>query len=206
VSQSIEICVPDIGDFDEVEVVEILIAKGDVVEVDDPLVSIESDKATMEIPSTHAGMVSELRVVEGDRVSEGSVLVLLDVEFSCFSTSKMSLRPNRANRRLQRPLRNLRSERLSRRPLTVALSRKPLAPQTLRFLGAPRTKKSAPPAYPSRREPLGDRCRQLRRIRFPTAPDRFMRVHSSGVMRASWASHSKKRRGRVHISVSSSMT
>jgi pyruvate dehydrogenase E2 component (dihydrolipoamide acetyltransferase) len=80
VSQSIEICVPDIGDFDEVEVVEILIAKGDVVEVDDPLVSIESDKATMEIPSTHAGMVSELRVVEGDRVSEGSVLVLLDVE------------------------------------------------------------------------------------------------------------------------------
>ncbi len=77
--QSLEICVPDIGDFDEVEVVELLVAKGDVVEFDDPLISVESDKATMEIPSTAAGTVAELRVSEGDRVSEGSVLVVLDV-------------------------------------------------------------------------------------------------------------------------------
>jgi pyruvate dehydrogenase E2 component (dihydrolipoyllysine-residue acetyltransferase) len=79
-TQSIEICVPDIGDFDEVEVVEILVSKGDVVAIDDPLVSIESDKATMEIPSPAAGTISELRVSEGDRVSEGSVLALLDAE------------------------------------------------------------------------------------------------------------------------------
>jgi len=78
--QSLEICVPDIGDFDEVEVVELLVAKGDVVEFDDPLISVESDKATMEIPSTAAGVVAELRVSEGDRVSEGSVLVVLDVD------------------------------------------------------------------------------------------------------------------------------
>jgi pyruvate dehydrogenase E2 component (dihydrolipoamide acetyltransferase) len=74
----VEICVPDIGDFDEVEVVEILVAKGDHVTFEDPLVSIESDKATMEIPSTATGVVVELQVVEGDRVSEGSVLVVLE--------------------------------------------------------------------------------------------------------------------------------
>jgi pyruvate dehydrogenase E2 component (dihydrolipoamide acetyltransferase) len=76
----LEIRVPDIGDFDEVEVVEILVAKGDRIEFEDPLVSIESDKATMEIPSTAAGVVVELQVAEGDRVSEGSVLVVLDVD------------------------------------------------------------------------------------------------------------------------------
>ncbi len=78
-AQLLEIRVPDIGDFEEVEVVEILVAKGDHVEIEDPLVSIESDKATMEIPSTAAGVVVELRVVEGDRVSEGSLLIVLDV-------------------------------------------------------------------------------------------------------------------------------
>jgi pyruvate dehydrogenase E2 component (dihydrolipoamide acetyltransferase) len=80
VSQLIEIAVPDIGDFDEVEVVEILVAKGDRIEFDDPLVSIESDKATMEIPSTSTGLVVELRVAEGDKVAEGSILVVIDTE------------------------------------------------------------------------------------------------------------------------------
>lgn len=84
--QTLEICVPDIGDFDEVEVVELLVFKGDVVEFDDPLVSVESDKATMEIPSTAAGTILELRVSEGDRVSEGSVLVVLDVTESADAT------------------------------------------------------------------------------------------------------------------------
>lgn len=75
----LEIRVPDIGDFDEVEVVEILVAKGDRVEIEDSLVSIESDKATMEIPSSATGTVVEISVVEGDRVAEGSLLVVLDV-------------------------------------------------------------------------------------------------------------------------------
>ena len=78
-SQLLEIAVPDIGDFDEVEVVEILVAKGDRIEFDDPLVSIESDKATMEIPSTSAGVVVELRVAEGDKVAEGSILVVIEL-------------------------------------------------------------------------------------------------------------------------------
>ena len=77
-AERIEICVPDIGDFEDVEVVEILVAKGDAVEFDDPLISVESDKATMEIPSTAGGRVAEILVSEGDRVSEGSVLVVLE--------------------------------------------------------------------------------------------------------------------------------
>jgi pyruvate dehydrogenase E2 component (dihydrolipoamide acetyltransferase) len=79
-AQEILIRVPDIGDFEAVEVVEILVAPGDVVQVEDPLVSIESDKATMEIPSPVAGRVHELRVSMGDSVSEGSVLAVLLAE------------------------------------------------------------------------------------------------------------------------------
>jgi pyruvate dehydrogenase E2 component (dihydrolipoamide acetyltransferase) len=72
--------VPDIGDFEDVEVVEILVAKGDAVELEDSLVSLESDKATMEIPSPARGEVLEVRVGLGDRVSEGSVLAVLSSE------------------------------------------------------------------------------------------------------------------------------
>lgn len=79
-AERIDILVPDIGDFEDVEVVELLVAKGDEVAFDDPLVSVESDKATMEIPSTAAGTVLEILVAEGDRVSEGSVLVVLEGE------------------------------------------------------------------------------------------------------------------------------
>ena len=88
--QSVEIRVPDIGDFEDVEVVELLVAKGDVVAFDDPLVSVESDKATMEIPSTAAGVVADLRVAEGDRVSEGSVLVVLEVDDATDATDAAS--------------------------------------------------------------------------------------------------------------------
>lgn len=77
-----EIRVPDIGDFDEVEVVEVLVKPGDAIAIDDPLVSIESEKATMEIPSPEAGVLVELAVKEGDRVSQGSLLALLEVDSS----------------------------------------------------------------------------------------------------------------------------
>lgn len=81
-SDQIEVCVPDIGDFEDVEIVEILVAPGDRVDVDEPIVSIESDKATMEVPSPVAGEIVELRVSLGDSVSEGSVLAILSVEAS----------------------------------------------------------------------------------------------------------------------------
>ena len=74
----IEIKVPDIGDFKEVEVIEVLVKPGDAVKVEQSLITVESDKASMEIPSSHAGMVGEMRVKLGDKVSEGSVVLLLD--------------------------------------------------------------------------------------------------------------------------------
>ena len=73
-----EVRVPDIGDFDDVPVIEILVSVGDEVAVEDPLVTLESDKATMDVPAPFAGVVSELSVAVGDRVSEGSLLLKLD--------------------------------------------------------------------------------------------------------------------------------
>jgi dihydrolipoamide dehydrogenase len=73
-----EIKVPDIGDFDEVPVVGILVSVGDTVAIEDPLIELESDKATMEVPSPAAGVVKEIRISEGDKVSEGTVIIVLE--------------------------------------------------------------------------------------------------------------------------------
>ena len=75
---SADVRVPDIGDFDDVPVIEILVSVGDSVAVEDPLVTLESDKATMDVPAPFAGVVEELSVAVGDRVSEGSLLLKLD--------------------------------------------------------------------------------------------------------------------------------
>ena len=74
----IEVKVPDIGDFKEVEVIELLVKAGDTIKVDQSLVTVESDKASMEIPSSHAGVVKELKVKVGDKVSEGSLLLMVE--------------------------------------------------------------------------------------------------------------------------------
>ncbi|SDY59447.1 dihydrolipoyllysine-residue acetyltransferase [Citreimonas salinaria] len=75
-----EVKVPDIGDFTDVPVVTVLVSVGDRVEVEDPIIELESDKATMEVPSSHAGVVKEIKVSEGDKLSEGSVVLLLEAE------------------------------------------------------------------------------------------------------------------------------
>jgi pyruvate dehydrogenase E2 component (dihydrolipoamide acetyltransferase) len=75
---SIEVKVPDIGDFDEVSVIELLVKPGDTVKPEQSLVTVESDKASMEIPSSAAGVVRELKVKLGDKVKQGSVLVVLE--------------------------------------------------------------------------------------------------------------------------------
>jgi pyruvate dehydrogenase E2 component (dihydrolipoamide acetyltransferase) len=75
-----EIIVPDIGDFDKVPVIEVLVAVGDSIEAEQSLVTLESDKATMEVPSSSAGKLVELRVKEGDEVSEGDVIAVVEVE------------------------------------------------------------------------------------------------------------------------------
>jgi pyruvate dehydrogenase E2 component (dihydrolipoamide acetyltransferase) len=75
---AIEIKVPDIGDFAEVTVIELMVKPGDTVTVDQSLITVESDKASMEIPSSHAGVVKEFKVSLGDKVKEGSVVLILE--------------------------------------------------------------------------------------------------------------------------------
>ena len=75
----IEIKVPDIGDLDKVAVIELLVKPGDSVTAEQSLITVESDKASMEIPSSHAGVVNELKVKLGDKVKEGSVVLMLEV-------------------------------------------------------------------------------------------------------------------------------
>jgi dihydrolipoamide dehydrogenase len=77
---SMDIKVPDIGDFDEVAVIELLVKPGDTVKAEQSLITVESDKASMEIPSSHTGVVKELKVKLGDKVSEGSVVLVLEAE------------------------------------------------------------------------------------------------------------------------------
>ncbi len=75
---TVEVLVPDIGDFDEVAVIEVLVKVGDTVAVEQSLITVESDKASMEIPSSTAGVVKELKVKVGDKVSKGSVLAMVE--------------------------------------------------------------------------------------------------------------------------------
>ena len=75
-----DVLVPDIGDFTDGPVIEILVEVGQEVAEEEPLVVLESDKATMEVPAPFAGTVAELKVSVGDKVSEGSTLLLLDAE------------------------------------------------------------------------------------------------------------------------------
>ncbi len=73
-----DVTVPDIGDFDEVAVIELLVKVGDTVKAEQSLITVESDKASMEIPCSHAGVVKEIKVKLGDKVKQGSVVVVLD--------------------------------------------------------------------------------------------------------------------------------
>src|SRR6266699_3147355 len=74
---TIEVKVPDIGDFKDVPVIEVFVKPGDAVKAEDSLVTLESDKATMDVPSPAAGTVKDLKVKVGDNVSEGSVILTL---------------------------------------------------------------------------------------------------------------------------------
>ena len=76
----VEVKVPDIGDFKEVEIIELLVKPGDTVKAEQSLITVESDKASMEIPSSHAGVVKELKVKVGDKVAEGSLVLMIETE------------------------------------------------------------------------------------------------------------------------------
>ncbi len=81
-ANSIDIKVPDIGDFDKVPVIEVLVAEGDEVAVDDSLITLESDKATMEVPASHAGKITSMKVAVGDEVAEGDVIAVVEASDS----------------------------------------------------------------------------------------------------------------------------
>ncbi len=91
-----EIRVPDIGDFDEVDVIEVLVAPGDHVAVDDGLITLESDKASMDVPSPEAGTVREVRVEAGGKVSQGDVIVTLEPDAPA-QPAQPAKRPARAS-------------------------------------------------------------------------------------------------------------
>lgn len=76
----VEVKVPDIGDVSEVEVIELMVKVGDTVKVDQSLITVESDKASMEIPSSHAGVIKELKVKLGDKVKEGTLVLVLEAD------------------------------------------------------------------------------------------------------------------------------
>src|SRR4030088_251628 len=87
---TIEVKVPDIGDFKDVPVIELLVKPGDKVTKEDSLVTLESDKATMEVPSTHSGTVKEMKVKVGDKVSQGTLIAVLE------STDSTTVSPAKA--------------------------------------------------------------------------------------------------------------
>lgn len=87
-SQLVEVLVPDIGNFDSVDVIEVLVNIGDSIAKDDSLITVESDKASMDIPSSHAGVVKELKVKVGDKVSKGSLILLVEAEGAASAPAK----------------------------------------------------------------------------------------------------------------------
>ena len=92
----VEIQVPDIGDFDEVTVIELLVKPGDTVAAEQSLITVESDKASMEIPSSHAGVVKELKVRLDDKVKQGSVVLTLEVQSAGAATASPAAAPAQA--------------------------------------------------------------------------------------------------------------
>jgi pyruvate dehydrogenase E2 component (dihydrolipoamide acetyltransferase) len=87
-SEVIEVAVPDIGSDDEVDVIDVLVSAGDTIEKEDGLITLETDKATMDVPSTHAGTVKEVFISTGDKVKEGTVVIKLEIAGSGSSSSE----------------------------------------------------------------------------------------------------------------------
>jgi len=107
---TIEIKVPDIGDFKSVPVIEVLVKAGDVVKVEDPLITLESDKATMEVPSPVAGKILEIKVKVGDKVGEGAVILTLEGEGAAAAPAASAPAPAAVAAAIQAPAGSLHAE------------------------------------------------------------------------------------------------
>ena len=153
-----EIKVPDIGNFDEVTVIEILVKPGDTVQKEQSLVTVESDKASMEIPSSHAGVVQELRVKLGDKVHEGSVLLTLDVA-EAQEASAQNSEPNRLPAQVQQAQAAPKAEAIAQAAAAVVASMAPPAPTPASAVPAPAAVAPAAASLPTPHQP--DRSAQL---------------------------------------------
>ena len=121
---------PDIGDYAEVPVIELYVKVGDSIKVDDAIATLESDKATMDVPAPAAGTVREVKVILGDKVSEGAVIVLLEAgETTTAAASVAQVRPRQVDRpaALERPQGGDRLDLQRRQPV----DREPLGPLDL---------------------------------------------------------------------------
>mgnify|MGYP003573763664 FL=1 len=78
-SNTVEVTLPDIGDFEQVDIIEVLVAVGDQIEAEDSIVTLESDKATMEIPSPYAGTVQTIEIKKGDKISQGGLIMAMEL-------------------------------------------------------------------------------------------------------------------------------
>jgi pyruvate dehydrogenase E2 component (dihydrolipoamide acetyltransferase) len=147
----IEVKVPDIGDFKDVAVIELLVKPGDTVAVDQSLITVESDKASMEIPSSHAGVVRELKVQLGDKVSEGSPVAVLQVaEAGAAAGSAPAPAPAAAPQPAAEPATASVPAVVPATPAAESLAVSPPAAQ-----GSPLAAPTAEPAHDPVRPPLG---------------------------------------------------
>ena len=92
-SNLVEVIVPDIGNFDSVDIIEVFVKPGDSIAKEDSLITVESDKASMDIPSSHAGVVKEVKVKVGDKVSKDSLILLLEAEAGASAPAKTETQP-----------------------------------------------------------------------------------------------------------------
>jgi len=131
VTHQVEIKVPDIGDFSDIPVIEVLVAAGDSVEADQSLLTLESDKATMEVPAPVAGVIRQVRVMLGDTVSEGDVVVVIEAdEVTEPAVSEAEVQPG-----------------VEKKQATTTSAEAPVSPP------APVTARPAPPSAGSRQSP-----------------------------------------------------
>ena len=152
-ANTIELKVPDIGGYDDVPVIELLVAVGDTVKKDQGLVTLESDKATMEVPATAAGKIVELKVKVGDKLSEGSVVAILEAEGAAAPAAPAT------------------SEAAKPVPPVASEAAKPAAPATspprLRKQSSPRR---SPPQAPAARRTSNAACWYLAPVLVATPP------------------------------------
>ena len=155
-SEMVEVKVPDIGDFEAVEVIEILVSEGDSINEEDSLITVESDKATMEIPSSHSGVVAKLKVNIGDTVSEGSLVLLMEADNKALADVKTQAEQVTAS--LQEPVK------------TETISSESSALKTA--AAAPENKSTPAPAQTTRPSPTAN-----------IQPQSFKNAHASPAVR-----------------------